>query len=80
MFAGVAVSVAVAMGSLGCSSLGGNPAVAGDDPSINQATIARRKNLPYCPGGDRAKACLLRENCRVTEQGCQVCQCQTLAE
>ena len=49
----------------------------GDDPSVNQMTAARQKNLPYCPGGDRAKACVLGQNCRVTEQGCQVCQCNS---
>jgi len=65
--------------ALGCGPLlSSSPAVTGDDPSVNQMTSARQKNVPYCPGGDRAKACVLGENCRVTEQGCQVCQCQAL--
>ena len=66
--------------ALGCSTplLSSSPATTGDDPSVNQMTAARQKNLPYCPGGDRAKACVFGENCRVTEQGCQVCQCNTM--
>jgi hypothetical protein len=73
-------TAALVAGALSCASLAGSPAVAGDDASVNQMTVARQKNLPYCPGGDRAKACVLGQNCRVTEQGCQVCQCQTLEQ
>jgi hypothetical protein len=67
--------------ALGCSTpllSSSSPATTGDDPSVNQMTSARQKNLPYCPGGDRGKACVFGQNCRVTEQGCQVCQCNTM--
>jgi hypothetical protein len=60
-----------------CPYMGGNPNVAGDPPNVNQATASQQKDVPFCPGGDRAKACLLGKSCRVTEKGCQVCQCQT---
>ena len=51
------------------------PSTTGDDPSVNLATSKRNENVPFCPGGDRATACVLGSDCRVTEQGCQVCQC-----
>lgn len=50
-------------------------ATAGDDPNVNQVTSAPSNSVPFCSGGDRGKACVLGANCRVTEQGCQVCQC-----
>lgn len=52
-----------------------HPARAGDDPSVNHHTTARVKDVPYCPGGQRDQACLLDRHCRVTQQGCQVCEC-----
>jgi len=52
------------------------PAVAGDNPSVNRATAARQ-DVPYCRGGDRDQGCVLGTNCRVTQDGCQVCQCNT---
>jgi hypothetical protein len=55
--------------------LAADPSTTGDDPSVNLATSTRTKNVPFCPGGDRATGCLLGSDCRVTEQGCQVCQC-----
>ena len=62
---------------LSCSPrmLAGDPATAGDDPSLNQQTSAPVAGVPYCEGGDRARACAFGSNCRVTEAGCQVCQC-----
>lgn len=65
---------------LGCPAMENvsEPAVPGDKPNVNAATSARLKDVPYCPGGDRAKACIFGQNCRVTEQGCQVCQCHTM--
>ena len=62
---------------LSCSPrmLAGDPATAGDDPSLNQHTSAPVAGVPYCEGGDRARACAFGSNCRVTEAGCQVCQC-----
>jgi hypothetical protein len=55
--------------------LAGNPSTTGDGPGVNKATSTPVENVPYCPGGARASACLLGANCRVTEAGCQVCQC-----
>lgn len=52
----------------------GDPSTTGDPPSTNSATTAA-VNVPFCPGGSRAKGCLFGENCRVTEKDCQVCQC-----
>ena len=70
-----------ALSALGCAELTGTTGtVAGDGTNVNQITAARQKDLPYCPGGNRAKACVFGQNCRVTKQGCQVCQCQTLDE
>ena len=65
---------------VGCAAMENvaEPAVTGDPPSTNAATTARQKDVPFCPGGDRAKACVFGQNCRITEQGCQVCQCHTL--
>jgi hypothetical protein len=77
---GAGFAGALLLGAFSCASLAGSPAVAGDDASVNQMTVARQKNLPYCSGGNRAKACVLGENCRVTEQGCQVCQCKTFED
>jgi hypothetical protein len=63
----------------GCAAMEnvGEPPVTGDPPSTNAATTSR-KDVPFCPGGDRAKACVFGQNCRITEQGCQVCQCHTM--
>jgi hypothetical protein len=52
-----------------------DPSTTGDEPSKNLSTTAPVKNVPYCSGGDRASQCVFGANCRVTEQGCQVCQC-----
>ena len=62
---------------LSCSPrmLAGDPATTGDDPSLNRTTSAPVEGVPYCEGGDRARICALGANCRVTETGCQVCQC-----
>jgi hypothetical protein len=61
----------------GCSprAFAADPSTAGDSPSINRATTTRREDVPYCAGGNRASACAFGANCRVTEAGCQVCQC-----
>lgn len=68
-----------ALGSIGaaCSPrmFAADPKTTGDSPSINTQTSRPVANVPYCPGGDRASTCLLGANCRVTEKGCQVCQC-----
>jgi hypothetical protein len=63
----------------GCSprAYAGNPSVSGDSPSLNRATSAPLENVPYCPGGQRDTHCLFGANCRVTDAGCQVCQCLT---
>jgi hypothetical protein len=55
--------------------LASDPSTTGDEPSKNLSTTAPVKNVPYCSGGDRAPQCVFGANCRVTEQGCQVCQC-----
>jgi len=55
--------------------LAADPSTTGDDPSVNLATSSRNKDVPFCPGGDRGMACVLGSDCRVTEKGCQVCQC-----
>lgn len=47
-------------------------------PAVGQRSTSRMENLPYCPGGRRDKGCLLGTDCRVTPQGCQVCQCEGL--
>lgn len=52
-----------------------NPATTGDDPSMNPATSKPIENVPFCAGGQRGTACVFGANCRVTEAGCQVCQC-----
>jgi len=57
-----------------CPYGAGNPNVAGDPPSVNKATASPLKDVPLCPGGDRAQACLLGKSCRITDKGCQVCQ------
>lgn len=61
----------------GCSPrlIAADAADAGDDPRVNQVTSAPSEDVPFCPGGDRGKHCVLGANCRVTERGCQVCQC-----
>jgi hypothetical protein len=75
---GGGAALAAVLGALSCAPLGTSEPATGDDPNINQMTSVRQKDLPYCAGGHRNKACVLGENCRVTEKGCQVCQCQTL--
>jgi hypothetical protein len=52
-----------------------DPSTTGDSPNVTKATTGEVQGVAYCPGGERAHACLLGANCRVTEQGCQVCQC-----
>jgi hypothetical protein len=52
-----------------------DPKTTGDTPSTNASTTSAVEGVPYCPGGDRASACVFGANCRVTEAGCQVCQC-----
>jgi hypothetical protein len=67
----------LAVSTLACSSrvFAGNPSTTGDTPSLNRATSAPVKDVPYCPGGRRDSDCLFGANCRVTREGCQVCQC-----
>jgi hypothetical protein len=67
----------IAAFAAGCSPrvFAGDPSTTGDEPSLNRSTSAPVENVPYCAGGARASACLLGANCRVTEAGCQVCQC-----
>jgi hypothetical protein len=55
-----------------------DPSTTGDSPSTTRGTTGPVQNVPYCPGGNRGNACLLGANCRITEQGCQVCQCLEL--
>jgi hypothetical protein len=40
----------------------------------------RNQDLPYCPGGKQDQHCLLGSDCRTTEKGCQVCQCEVVFE
>jgi hypothetical protein len=54
------------------------PQTAGDSPSLNRATSQQVEGVPYCSGGDRAAHCVLGKNCRITEKGCQVCQCAAM--
>jgi len=63
--------------ALGCSPrvLAADPATTGDDPSLTRQTSAPVEGVPFCEGGDRGRMCALGANCRVTEKGCQVCQC-----
>jgi hypothetical protein len=70
-------ALAVLAGLPGCSPriFASDPATTGDAPSTNLSTTTRREDVPYCSGGNRAAACAFGANCRVTEQGCQVCQC-----
>ena len=77
IFAGSALSAALAGGCAAMENVA-EPAVTGDPPSTNAATTSRQKDVPFCPGGDRGKACVFGQNCRITEQGCQVCQCHTM--
>jgi hypothetical protein len=68
--------------SLACSGLqlfSAEPQTAGDNPSLNSATAEQVEGVPYCSGGARAQHCVLGKNCRVTEAGCQVCQCASPA-
>lgn len=52
-----------------------DPSTSGDSPALNRATSRRQPDVPLCPGGSRALLCAFGENCRVTQAGCQVCQC-----
>lgn len=56
-------------------SFAGDPKASGDDGRVNTSTTQPVEGVPYCAGGARATACIFGANCRVTEQGCQVCQC-----
>jgi hypothetical protein len=56
-----------------------DPKTTGDDPSVNRATSAPLDGVPYCAVGNRASTCLLGANCRVTEEGCQACQCLSVS-
>jgi hypothetical protein len=70
-------ALAVSPTLVGCSArmLAGDAATAEESPRVNNATSAPVKDVPYCPGGNRASDCLFGANCRVTHDGCQVCQC-----
>ena len=76
----LAIGAALVSAGLSCDPWlsSSQPAVAGDDPRMNQSTAQRIKDVPYCPGGERDKGCAFGTNCRVTEDNCQVCQCATL--
>lgn len=76
VFASAALVLVVSL-AVGCSPriFAADAATSGDSPSVNQATSAPVENVPFCPGGNRGAGCLLGANCRVTEAGCQVCQC-----
>jgi hypothetical protein len=74
----------VALGALtlwcnlsGCSPrmFASDPKTSSDGPGTNLSTTKPVDGVPYCEGGNRASTCLLGANCRVTESGCQVCQC-----
>ena len=67
---------------LGCSTLmlSSEPQTTSDPPSTNRSTSKRVEGVPYCSAGNRAEHCVLGENCRVTEAGCQVCQCASLSQ
>jgi hypothetical protein len=69
---GIACSV-----NLACSPrvFAGDPSTTGDSPSLNRSTSSRVENVPYCSGGQRDTDCLFGANCRITNEGCQVCQC-----
>jgi len=68
-----------ALALLGCEHLvGGAPPATANNPIRNAATSRRMNDVPPCPGGDRAQACVLGEVCQVTDQGCQVCQCRAV--
>ena len=73
------VAWVLASGLAGCSPrvFAGDPATTGDSPSLNRATSAPIQGVPYCSRGNRASDCLFGANCRVTNEGCQVCQCLT---
>ena len=47
-------------------------------PAAAQNSTSRMQNVPYCPGGRRDKGCLFGTDCRITSEGCQVCQCEGL--
>lgn len=72
---GLALGVGAALAACEPRAYSADPKTSGDDPSVNPMTSAPVQGVPFCSGGDRARACLLGKNCRVTEQGCQVCQC-----
>ena len=46
----------------------------------NRMNTRRNPSVPYCPGGQRDKGCVLGSICNTTEKGCQVCQCESLEE
>jgi hypothetical protein len=54
-----------------------DPKTTGDTPRVTKATTQPISGVAYCKGGNRALACVLGANCRVTEAGCQVCECLT---
>lgn len=72
----------ISAGLFSCSSLllSADPQTTGDAPSTNRSTSKRVEGVPYCSAGNRAEHCVLGENCRVTEAGCQVCQCASLSQ
>jgi hypothetical protein len=54
-----------------------DPQTAGDTPTVTKATTKPVEGVAYCEGGNRAPSCVLGANCRITEAGCQVCECLT---
>lgn len=74
---GLVCIASIAGSCIACSPrvFAGDPSTTGDNPSLNRSTSSRVKNVPYCSGGQRDTDCLFGANCRVTNEGCQVCQC-----
>jgi hypothetical protein len=71
----------IGLSSSGCPSLRSaaqDPSTTGDSPNVTRETTGEVQGVEYCAGGARAQACLLGANCRITEAGCQVCQCLAL--
>lgn len=81
LFSGLHWAGLLAIGSSwGCEMMRNQPAAYAPTggPAAAQGSTSRMANVPYCPGGKRDKGCLFGTDCRVTEQGCQVCQCEGL--
>ena len=64
----------------GCDSMfnSPDPYVPTGGPAPSQGSTTRMEDVPYCPGGQRDRSCVLGTDCRITARGCQVCQCEGL--